>query len=164
MTAAPKSAPSPSRFAGADHDHAGCVAAALAAAESICRKNGTRLTRLRRRVLELVWQSHRPVGAYALLDMLREEGRAAPPTVYRALDFLQAHGLVHRLASLNAYVGCSRPGTLHTGQFLICGACHNLVEMDEAGVAAAIERSARAAGFQVQQQTVEIQGLCPDCR
>ena len=87
------------------HDHSHCVSDALRAADALCARSGARLTALRRRVLELVWQSHRPLGAYDILGVLSSEDgrRAAPPTVYRALDFLLEHGLIHRLASLNAY-------------------------------------------------------------
>lgn len=144
--------------------HQGCVEQALEAAEQICLRDGLRLTDLRRQVLRLVWSSHRPVGAYEILESLREQGRAAPPTVYRALEFLQECGLVHRLASLNAFVGCSCPGEPHAGQFLICERCRNLVELNDAGVTRAIEASAGAAGFEPRCQTVEITGLCPSCR
>ena len=94
------------------HDHSRCVAEALAEAEALCAKQGTRLTTLRKRVLELVWASHKPLGAYDILGVLSEEDgrRAAPPTVYRALDFLLENGLVHRIASLNAFIGCVHPG------------------------------------------------------
>jgi Fur family zinc uptake transcriptional regulator len=151
-------------FPADNHDHAGCVRSALALAEDLCGRQGQRLTALRRRVLELVWSGHRPVGAYAILELLQREGRAAPPTVYRALEFLQERGLVHRLASLNAYVGCVRPGRPHAGQFLICAACRTAAELDAPRVAAAIAESAESAGFQVSHQTVEVLGLCPDCR
>jgi len=84
------------------HDHDHCVSHALAEADSLCARQGVRLTALRKRVLELVWQSHRPLGAYDILAVLSEQDgrRAAPPTVYRALDFLLENGLVHRIASL----------------------------------------------------------------
>ena len=89
------------------HDHAHCVAGALAEADALCARLGVRLTELRRRVLELVWQSHKPLGAYDILAVLSEQDgrRAAPPTVYRALDFLLENSLVHRIASLNAFTG-----------------------------------------------------------
>ncbi len=158
-------APAALGFAPSDHDHDDCVRAALQAAEAICRERGQRLTALRRQVLELVWSNHRPVGAYALLDRLQQvSGRAAAPTVYRALDFLQGLGLVHRLASLNAYAGCVRPGEAHTGQFLICTSCQALAELNDPAVAGAIAGSAEATGFSVGHSTVEISGLCPDCR
>ncbi len=153
-----------SPFIDADHDHQHCVSVALALAEKVCRRNGARLTELRRRVLELVWANHKPVGAYQILESLQREGRAAPPTVYRALDFLQEQGFVHRLASLNAYAGCAHPGEPHVGQFLICESCQGLAELIDPAVVEAIEKSSRAAGFTAQRPTIEILGLCPRCR
>jgi Fur family zinc uptake transcriptional regulator len=147
-----------------EHDHAGCIEEALRFAEEACLARGARLTDLRRRVLELIWSDHRPVGAYALLEQLERGVRAAPPTVYRALDFLQEHGLVHRLASLNAYVGCMRPGQPHAGQFLICESCQNLAELGDDLIDQAIASSARANGFEPSRQMVEVLGLCPRCR
>lgn len=148
-----------------DHDHGRCVAAALEAAEAECRRRGARLTDVRRRVLELVWHSHAPVGAYALLEILGREGFcAAPPTVYRALDFLLAHGLIHRIERLNAYAGCTRPGTPHAGQFLLCEACGAAAELDDPAIDTAIAAAAARLGFTVSRQTVEVDGLCPACR
>jgi Fur family zinc uptake transcriptional regulator len=151
-------------FLSPDHDHRGCVASALQAAEALCHEKGVRLTDLRRRVLEIVWESHRPVGAYAVLDVLRREQRAAPPTVYRALDFLQAHGLVHRIASLNAYVGCNSPERPHQGQFLICGSCKELAEVSDSRVQEVIRDAASSADFEVHRQTIEVMGTCTRCR
>lgn len=137
----------------------------MIAAEEECRRRGARLTDIRRRVLELVWGSHKPVGAYALLDALTKEGwPAAPPTVYRALDFLQAHGLVHRIALLNAFIGCSHPGHGHAGQFLLCGECGVAIELDDGEVDETIRRAAGRHGFSVTRQTIEIEGTCPECR
>src|SRR5690606_18719385 len=148
------------------HDHARCVSNALAGAEALCARQGTRLTTLRKRVLELVWASHKPLGAYDILAVLSEEDgrRAAPPTVYRALDFLQANGLVHRIASLNAFIGCAHPGTLHQGQFLICRSCKTAVELEQASISQAIVAGAAQVGFAVENQTVEVVGLCSGCQ
>ena len=152
-------------FAEAAHDHRQCIDRALAAAEEICARQGVRLTDLRRRVLGLVWNSHAPVGAYEVLDRLRQsQGRADPPTVYRTLDFLRAQGLVHRIESLNSYVGCSRPHRHHAGQFLICTACGNAAEMQDSRVDAAITRGAGVLGFRIAQKTVEVRGLCQGCQ
>jgi Fur family transcriptional regulator, zinc uptake regulator len=155
--------PGSGSFAVQPHDHARCRADALRTAERICAGSGARLTGLRRRVLELVWASHRPIGAYAILGDLQRSGRAAPPTVYRALDFLIEHGLAHRIASLNAYVGCVRPGEPHAGQFLLCARCKDAAELQDSLVAQALAASAAAAGFRVEQQTVELEGVCPRC-
>jgi Fur family transcriptional regulator, zinc uptake regulator len=147
------------------HDHGVCVRDAMAVAEAECRRQGARLTDIRRRVLELVWESHQPVGAYALLEALAKEGRsAAPPTVYRALDFLQMHGLVHRIALLNAFTGCSRPGQPHDGTFLLCAGCGAAAELSDDALDLAVARSAARMGFSVSRQTVEIEGMCPACR
>lgn len=155
---------SPAHFIDENHDHQDCVAKALEMAEELCQRHQKRFTDIRRRVLELVWSQHKPIGAYDLLELLQKEGRAAPPTVYRALDFLQQLGLVHRLASLNAYVGCSVPGEPHDGQFLICESCQSLAEMDVPSITSAIEESALESGFAPKRHTIEIMGLCPSCR
>lgn len=153
------------RFPPSQHDHDHCVAQALQAAEQVCRKRGLRFTQIRRRVLELVWNSHRPIGAYDILDSLKSDGRkAAPPTVYRALDFLIEAELVHRLDSLNAYVGCPDPGTSHVGQFLICRECRTVAELDDAGIDSVVRNKAADLGFTAIRQTLEIHGLCRDCR
>ena len=152
-------------FPAAEHDHGDCIEQALATAEKICRERGLRLTRIRRRVLELVWNSHKPVGAYDILEVLGRDGkRSAPPTVYRALDFLIEADLVHRLDSLNAYVGCAHPHSAHTGQFLICRDCRSVAELDDKEISAVVDRKASELGFSAVRQMLEIQGLCPECR
>ncbi len=152
------------KFIDDDHDRQSCIDGAMANAEQLCQQRGQRFTALRRRVFELVWCQHKPIGAYAVLEKLQEDGRAAPPTVYRALDFLLELGLIHRIASLNAYVGCSHPEENHDGQFLICSACGSYAELDAASISTAIENSARDAGFVARHHTVEILGLCPRCQ
>jgi len=148
-----------------DHDHKHCIADALAAAEKLCAAKGLRFTPLRRRVLELVWASHKPIGAYALLDALRSEDMgSAPPTVYRALDFLIDNGLIHRIERMNAFVGCSHPGEAHRGFFLICGECGNAEELQSDGLADTIAANASRRGFAARDMTLEVTGTCSDCR
>ena len=147
------------------HDHQACVQQALENAQSICLRNGTRLTPQRQQVLELIWENHKPIGAYELLDRLRDQGiKAAPPTVYRALDFLIANGLIHRIESLNAYTGCHHPEHPHASQFLVCQQCQRVAELDSAKISAQLSAQAQAAGFLSQQQTVEISGICAECQ
>ncbi len=148
------------------HNHDHCVSSALAEADTLCERSGVRLTALRKRVLELVWQSHKPLGAYDILaELTAQDGRrAAPPTVYRALDFLLENGLVHRIASLNAFIGCNHPEHPHQGQFLICRNCHTAIELEQPSISEAIEHAARGVNFQVEGQTVEVVGLCQPCR
>jgi Fur family zinc uptake transcriptional regulator len=153
--------PFPSRA----HDHGRCVGSALAQADEICRRQGLRLTELRRRVLELVWQSHAPIGAYRLMELLgQERGAVAPPTVYRALDFLGQHGLVHRIESLNAFVGCRRPAATHRAWFLICSECGRVAEFDDAELSEGLDRRVQAAGFVADGERIEIVGSCAECR
>lgn len=154
----------PAPFPGARHDHARCVAHAFERAEKVCTERGVRLTVLRRAVLKIVWESHSPIGAYDILDRLREAGRrAAPVTVYRALDFLIANRLVHRLASQNAYLGCDQPEESHGAQFLICRVCGAAGEIHDGAIADAIAKSAAESGFRVEAPVVEVTGLCPRC-
>ncbi len=150
---------------GHTHDHDHCVEDALAAAERLCAAKDLRFTPLRRRVLELVWSSHKPVGAYALLDSLRnEELGSAPPTVYRALDFLIENGLIHRIERMNAFVGCNHPGESHRGFFLICSECGNAEELDGEALSETISTSAARRGFTARDMTLEVTGVCGDCR
>ncbi|WP_421998803.1 Fur family transcriptional regulator [Reyranella sp.] len=148
-----------------EHDHEHCIEDAVAAAEKLCAEKNLRFTPLRRRVLELVWSSHKPVGAYALLEALRNEDLgSAPPTVYRALDFLIENGLIHRIERMNAFVGCSHPGQTHRGFFLICGECGNAEELHSDGLAESIAASAGRRGFTAREMTLEVTGTCGDCR
>lgn len=161
------------------HDHSRCIDSALTTARRLCRNKGLRLTPIREQVFTLICQSHKPLGAYAILDRLtardtvfesnekpvsRNRRRIAPPTVYRALEFLQEHGLIHRIATLNAYIGCCRPARTHQSQFLICRHCDSTVEFVSACVTTAIEQSAQQASFQIESACIEIIGLCPNCR
>jgi Fur family zinc uptake transcriptional regulator len=150
---------------GEGHDHGRCVDTALGRAQRLCEARSVRLTELRRRVLELVWQSHRPIGAYDILERLAaERGRVGPPTVYRALDFLAEQGLVHRLDSLNAFIGCSAPAEGHKAYFLICRECRTVIELVDEGVAGALAGAAARARFRIESETVELAGRCAHCR
>jgi len=147
------------------HDHHACVDSALQRAQSICASEGARLTPIRQRVLELVWQSHKPVGAYDLLPLLAAEGfNSAPPTVYRALDFLLELGLVHRINSLNAFVGCTHPGDQHPNCFFVCTQCGEAQELLASQVQKVSAQVEEMLGVVVQQQTTELMGLCPRCQ
>ena len=152
------------QFNSTRHDHHRCITVAIAQAGNICERRGARFTRLRRRVLEIVWRSHKPLGAYEILRTLGTEGEStAPPTVYRALDFLLEHGLTHRISSLNAFVGCASPGHAGAVQFLICRECGAAAELNDRKVENVIARSAASIGFRAVNHVVEIAGLCPNC-
>jgi Fur family transcriptional regulator, zinc uptake regulator len=142
-------------------------------AEAICERRGANLTELRRHVLGLVLDAASPTGAYELLDRLRQTRRgAAPPTIYRALDFLLDQGLIHRVERLSAFVGCVAGCTAdtdgkshtHAAQFLICRDCGRVIEMQDHHVSAVLARAARDAGFSISSAMIEAEGLCSTCR
>ena len=146
------------------HDHDDCIDDAISRAISLCEERGVRFTDLRKTVLELVWNGHKAVKAYDLLDKLAALGGSAkPPTVYRALEFLMQQGLVHKIESLNAYVGCPHPGGDHVSQFFICDSCGYIEEVNLPELENAVNAQAELSGFKVNRQTVEISGQCQEC-
>ncbi|TDO97267.1 Fur family transcriptional regulator [Marinomonas balearica] len=148
-----------------EHNHSHCIEQALETAESLCAEHGQRLTKVRRRALELIWQSHRPLGAYQLLAKLAEEGfNSAPPTVYRALEFLLSAGLIHKVESMNAYLGCAHADKPHKGYFLICDECQNVMEFDYQDIHKILIDKAATQGFQLRSETIELTGLCSSCQ
>lgn len=149
---------------GHAHDHAACIVDALARADAHCGQTGAKLTPIRRRVLELIWQSHKPAGAYDLLARLGGDGqKVAPPTVYRALDFLVEQGLVHRVESLNAFIGCPAPGHAVQQEIFICRLCGTATEINDPELGNRIQHDAKALGFTVERQTIEVVGRCRSC-
>ncbi len=147
-----------------EHDHKNCVETALTTAETRCKEEGLRLTPVRRKVLEMLLQEHRALGAYAILDRLRDEGFGSqPPVAYRALDFLVQNGFVHKVERLNAFVACSHPGATHSPAFMICRKCDAVAEAQSAPAKGALGAAARAAGFEIERTVVEAEGICPDC-
>lgn len=146
------------------HDHSVCIASTMAAAERVCAARGAQFTPLRRRVLEILLESHRPMGAYAVLDRLRSEGLGSqPPTVYRALDFLMEHGLAHKVRKLNAFAACCSPERRQAPQFLICTRCQAIGEIDDPRVTEAVRLVAEAAGFATEETSLELSGVCRVC-
>jgi len=145
------------------HDHAACRRTALTAAEARCAAEGLRLTPARRRVLELLLESHTALGAYDLMDRLREEGQAAqPPAVYRALDFLVTNGFAHRLEAQNAFIACAHAGDEgHRPVFLVCRSCKTVAEVSVG--AAPLGDEVAGLGFTVERLVIEAEGLCDAC-
>ena len=147
------------------HDHSACIEDATSKAEILCKNKGLRFTKIRRKVLQLICSSHKPLGAYDILDCLRKEGiKAEPPTVYRALGFLIEAELAHRLDTLNAFIGCVNPETSHQGQFLICRDCKSVSEMNDNEIIELINSKATNNGFSATQQMLEIEGQCNQCK
>ncbi len=133
-------------------------------AERLCRARGARLTSQRRRVLQLVCNAGRPLGAYEILDLMRSQAKTpAPPAVYRALDFLVQQRLVHKLESLHAFIGCIHPESPHSSQFLICADCGEVNELHDDSVARILQSAEQANGFETKRRVVELIGTCAQC-
>jgi Fur family transcriptional regulator, zinc uptake regulator len=148
------------------HNHARCAEDVIAHAEKACANKAQKLTPMRRKVLEILASSHKPLGAYEIIDAVAGSGpRPAPITIYRALDFLMANGLVHRIASKNAFLACGHnhdSGALVT--FLICEVCGTVGEAPAADVSRTLTQAAQGVGFTPKMSVVEITGLCAHCR
>ncbi len=146
------------------HDHGQCIADGLATVEARCVEDGLQLTPVRRRVLEILLNEHRAMGAYDILEILRAEGLGSqPPVAYRALDFLSKHGFVHRIERLNAFVACAAPGESHSPSFLICRTCSSVAEVPAWRAMRALRHVASDLGFEVERVAIEAEGLCPLC-
>ena len=159
---AKSTAPEPVGFDAHDHDH--CVGTAIAAAEAHCADENLRFTPVRRAALEILLREHRAMGAYELLDRLNEAGFGGqPPVAYRALDFLVAHGFVHKIERLNAFIACAHPGASHSPAFLICRLCDAVAEAQSAPARGSLGEAARATGFTIERTVVEALGVCPAC-
>ncbi len=144
--------------------HKTCINTALKQAESLCAQSGARLTKQRKQVLELIWQNHKAHKAYDILEqMAAVDPSAKPPTVYRALDFLQEQGLVHKIHSLNAYVGCPHPEHSTGHQFLICEKCGTVDDIHDNTVSTALTHTAHSNKFKANRQVVEVFGVCAKC-
>ncbi|WP_421709213.1 Fur family transcriptional regulator [Algihabitans sp.] len=137
----------------------------VALAVSLCDARGTQLTKLRRQILELLWESGRPAGAYELIEALklRDSRPVGPPTVYRALEFLISQGLVAKIESRNAYVPCTHPERQHDCLFFICSNCGASFEMEDARIERLISENATCIGFRPTRRVIEIEGTCARC-
>ncbi len=151
------------------HDRGeGCCTApdVLARAERLCRERDLQFTRLRREVLETVAAARGPLGAYDIAERLSLPGRrVAAVSVYRALDFLTELGLVHRIASRNAFVSCAHDhGAAEGLVFLICRSCGGIDETTAPEVEAGLDRALARAGFRPASRILEVEGECGACR
>lgn len=146
------------------HDHRKCAATMLSAAEAYCAAHKLQFTATRRRVLEILLEGHKALGAYDILERLQKEGRGAQPSVaYRALDFLLKHGFAHKVERLNAYIACSHPDEAHAPAFMICRSCGAVAEFSSSPARGPLGEAAREAGFRIEKTVIEAEGLCPDC-
>jgi Fur family transcriptional regulator, zinc uptake regulator len=147
-----------------DHDHDRCSDALLADADALTEERGARLTPVRRRVLEILLEEHRALGAYEVLERLVKDGFGnQPPVAYRALDFLVEQGLAHRISRLNAFMACMQPGKDHSPAFFICERCNSVAEAPGQAIGQAVAGAAACIGFAAKRVTVEVLGICPSC-
>lgn len=147
------------------HDHTACIHNGVALAAAKCTESGLQFTPVRRRVLEILLNEHRAMGAYDVLEKLRLEGLGSqPPIAYRALDFLVKNGFAHKVERLNAFVACAQSGTNHMPAFLICGACDSVAETAWALDHSQFADAAGQLGFSVDTVTIEAVGTCPNCQ
>ncbi len=147
------------------HDHQQCVSNAIDSAKHLCATRGALLTPIRHQVLELIWESHKAVKAYELLDRIKPLQTAAKPaTIYRALDFLIEQGLIHRVESLNAFIGCCCAEQQHEQLLLICKQCLEVEERSALAVMQSIANELHAAQFKAHSKAIEIHGLCQRCQ
>lgn len=138
---------------------------ALHTAKNICATKNARFTDIRQQILIMIWAHHHPSKAYDLLEQLQTSHKAAKPaTIYRTLDFLLENGLIHRLSSLNAYIGCTHPLQHASCYFLICRHCNQVHECCQATLSESIAHTTKQYHFQTEHATVEIQGLCQHCQ
>lgn len=146
------------------HDHDVCLEKAIKAAEAYCDRFKLQFTPLRRKVLEILLEEHRALGAYAILDLLRGFGLGSqPPVAYRALSFLVEHGFAHKIERLNAFVACALPDILHSPAFMICRKCETVVEAQSCSSSFDLSGTASATGFKIEQTTLEAKGVCHSC-
>jgi len=147
------------------HDHGNCIADAISAAEQRCATRSLRLTAVRRQVLEILLQEHVALGAYDILEHLRQAGfNSQPPVAYRALEFLVTNGFAHKVERLNAFIACSYPGESHSPAFMICSRCDVVAETRSTPAKGTLGAAARSAGFRIERTVVEAEGLCPACQ
>ena len=145
------------------HDHGSCYETAIRAFEKHCFENSLQCTPLRRKVLEFLLKDHRPLGAYEILDLLRQEGLSSkPPIAYRVLDFLIEQGFAHKIRGLNAFVACSYPGDSHSPAFMICRKCDKVAEVEDIESGVNLEKTSLSE-FMIEEASVEIRGVCNSC-
>ncbi len=151
--------------ARAAHHHTASPEAALALADAYCRERGEKLTPIRRKVLELLLASGRATKAYSLLDDMRQiHPGSAPPTVYRALDFLLSAGLVHRIESINAFAVCHDLTQCQHGVLVVCQQCGNVTELHQPKLREALIAQIEDAGYHLAGDEIELKGLCAACQ
>jgi Fur family transcriptional regulator, zinc uptake regulator len=160
----PSTNPETTKAQDYNHNHERCVQDALAKAAQLCRQRTVQLTPIRQQILALIWADHKAVKAYDLLDLIKPlQSGAKPATVYRALDFLIEQGLIHRVESLNAFIGCTCPDHQHEQLLLICTHCNEVEERSAPKVMQSLTAEVKQADFIAKNKAIEIHGICNKC-
>ncbi len=146
-------------------NHTDCSGTALEHAEQVCLARGARLTPIRKAVLAEIWAGHEATKAYDLISRLSTVGNVIkPPTIYRALDFLLAHGLIHRIESLNAFIGCDHPEIAHQAILMICDHCGTINEQSSEALNQLLSQISDVQQFKISRQSIELHGTCSHCQ
>jgi Fur family zinc uptake transcriptional regulator len=147
-----------------NHTHSNCMNTAMKRAETLCNQRNIRFTPIRKKILALILEQHMPIKAYDILAKLSDADHIEkPPTVYRALEFLLENQLIHKIDSINSYIGCEFAHKQHQSQFLVCDSCNEVMELQEPLLNSALTETSQSKGFVVRQSHVEIHGVCADC-
>jgi Fur family zinc uptake transcriptional regulator len=130
-----------------------------------CATQGLRFTEPRQYVLEIIAGASKPLGAYDILAAMGKKiDNPKPPTAYRAIEFLEEHGFIHRIESLNAYVLCGTDHRHDGSQFMICDSCGNVTEAHMCHIPSDLAEKTQEAGFRLTRWNAELHGICKKCR
>lgn len=147
------------------HNHKHCIEKSISEVELMCENAQLILTPVRKRVLEILLKEHQALGAYKILDILREDGFSSqPPIAYRALDFLVSNGFAHKIERLNAFIACAHVGEKHSPAFLICRLCASVAETLPIISKGILNQTALTADFVIEEAVLEAEGICPNCK
>ena len=146
------------------HNHKNCISNSISEFEKYCQESNQKISKVSKKVFEILLESHKALGAYDILDKLKNYGYSSqPPVAYRALSLLLDIGFVHKIEKLNAYIACSDPGKSHEPAFLICRKCKLVNETSQFETNKKIKSEAKNSKFSIENSIVEIIGVCPNC-
>ncbi len=141
----------------------------MSAAEQKCIQGGIRFTKRRKQVLSVLIEADVALSAYEIAERCNADSDSNMPamSVYRILDLFQEQNFIHKLEIANKYVCCSHISCSHEhdeSQFLICGSCRHVEEINLCEDAVkALQTAASAAGFSAISPQLEIKGRCAQC-
>lgn len=130
-----------------------------------CTTLGLKLTSLRKAILYILWAAAKPLKAYEILNhLLHTKPNSTPPTVYRILEFLASHGIVHKIESIQSYTLCCEPEKqLFSEVLMVCNGCHQVIEVYDAQVQSLVKQLAERSHFTLGHDAIELKGMCRQC-